>query len=112
MSAGTGCVSIFVFASSACAPVRMASSVVGLKICAIAARIKKYMSIIKKKKKHDQMAFLGKTKLDTIEVLISKSLVNSYISHNEFALVNNALKEYNEMKEEINNPKSFMEHAI
>ena len=41
-----------------------------------------------------------KTRLSTIEVLISSALVNSYISHNEFALVNNVLREYNDMIEE------------
>ena len=41
-----------------------------------------------------------KTRLSTIEVLISSALVNSYISHNEFALVNNVLREYNDMNEE------------
>ena len=35
---------------------------------------------------------LGKTKLYTIEVLISKALINSYISHNEFVSVSNVLK--------------------
>ena len=44
---------------------------------------------------------LGKDKLNTIKVLISKILLESYISHDEFVLVNNVLKEYNEMKEEI-----------
>ena len=41
-----------------------------------------------------------KTKLSAIEVLISGALVDSYISHNEFALVNNVLREYNDMIEE------------
>ena len=31
---------------------------------------------------------LGKTKLDTIEVLISNSLIDSFISHDEFFSVN------------------------
>ena len=44
---------------------------------------------------------LGNDKLSTIEVLICKSLINSYISHNEFVLVNNVLRKDNEMKEEI-----------
>ena len=43
---------------------------------------------------------LGKDKLNTIEVLISKALINSYISQDKF-LVNNVLRKYNEMKEEI-----------
>ena len=44
---------------------------------------------------------LGKDKLNTIKILISKFLLESYIIHDEFVLVNNVLKEYNEMKEEI-----------
>ena len=50
---------------------------------------------------------LGKDKVNTIEILISKSLNNSYISHDEFVLVNNVLREYYEMKKEIKN-----EHTI
>ena len=44
---------------------------------------------------------LGKDKLNTIEVLISKVLIDSHISHDEFFSVNNVVREYNEMKEEI-----------
>ena len=78
------------------------SSVIGLKICAITAGIKKYKSIIKKKKKkHDKIVLLAKFKLNSIEVLISKALIDSIISHDEFVLTNNVLKEYEEMKEEI-----------
>ena len=46
---------------------------------------------------------LAKTKLNTIEVLISKALANSCVSHEEFVLVNDVLKEYDDMKEEIRN---------
>ena len=45
------------------------------------------------------MILLAKTNLNSIEILISKALVDSYISHDEFILVNNVLREY--MKEEI-----------
>ena len=46
----TGCIfSIFAFVSLLGIPIGIRSSVVGLKICAITAGIKKYMSIIKKK---------------------------------------------------------------
>ena len=55
---------------------------------------------------------LGKTQLDTIEVLISKALINSYINHEEFFSVNNVLREYNEMKEEIKNPQNAVEYTI
>ena len=36
-----------------------------------------------------------------MEVLISKALIDSYISYDEFVSVNNALRGYHEMKEEI-----------
>ena len=44
---------------------------------------------------------LGKDTLNTIEVLIFKALIDSYISHDEFLLVNNVLREYSEMNQEI-----------
>ena len=41
-----------------------------------------YKSIIKKKKKsHDKIVLLGKANLNTIEILISKALIDSYIIH-------------------------------
>ena len=47
-----------------------------------------------------RIVLLAKSKLNSIEVLISKVLVDSVISHDEFVLMNNVLKEYNKMKEE------------
>ena len=55
---------------------------------------------------------LGKDKLNTIEVLISKTLIDSYISHDEFVSVNDVLREYNEIKKEIKNPETFVEYII
>ena len=76
----TGCVSISSFASLVGIPIGITSSEIGLKIYVITAGIKKYKSIIKKKKKkHDKIVLLAKSKL------------------------NNVLKEYNEMKKEIKN---------
>ena len=49
------------------------------------------------------MVLLAKSKLYSIEVLISEALIYSNISHDEFVLINIVLKEYEEMKEEINN---------
>ena len=50
---------------------------------------------------------LAKSKLNRIEVLISKSLIDSNISHDEFVSINNMLKEYEQMKEEIKNLTTF-----
>ena len=78
------------------------NSAVGIKSCAITTGIKQYKSIKKKKKKkHDKIVLLGKDQLNTVEALISKVLINSYISHDEFVSVNNVLRENNETKEEI-----------
>ena len=35
--------------------------------------------------------------------MISKALIDSYIIYDEFALVNNVLRKYDNMKEEIKN---------
>ena len=52
---------------------------------------------------------LGKDKLNTIEVLISKALLDSFINHYEFVSENNVLREYNELKKEIKNPETSVE---
>ena len=102
----TGCVSISAFAALLGIPTGIRSSAIGLKICAIAEGIKKYKLIIKKKKrKHDKIVLLVKSKLNSIEVSISKALIESNISHDEFVLIN-VLKEYDDTKEEIKNSKT------
>ena len=79
VSTVTDCVSISALASLVCVAVGITSSAVGIKIYAITAGIKKYKSVIKKKKKkHDKIVLLGKAKLNTIEVLTSNSLIDSY----------------------------------
>ena len=93
--------SISAFDSLVYVPVGITNSAVGIRVCEITAGIKKYKSIIKKKKKHDKIVFLGKTKLDAAKVLISKALIDSYINHDGIVSVNNVLREYNEMKEEV-----------
>ena len=65
----TGCISTSSFASLLGIPIGITSSAIGLKICAIAGGIKKYKSIIKKKKKkHDKIVLLAKSKLSSIKV--------------------------------------------
>ena len=74
----TGCISISAFASLHGIPKGITSSAIGLKVCAIAAGIKKYKSTIKKKKeKHDKIVLLAK----------SNALIDSNISHDEFILI-------------------------
>ena len=76
--------------------------------------LKKYKSIIKKKKKkkHDKMLLLGKAKLGTIEVLISKALIDSYNNCDEFVSINNVLRKYNEIKEGIKHSETSAEYSM
>ena len=93
-STTASCIDISVFASVLLlTPIGIASYIVQLKICAIAVGIKKYK---KKKKEHEKTVLLAKYKLNSIKDLISKALINSIISHDEFALTINVLKEYYE----------------
>ena len=103
----TGRAPISAFASLVVVSIVITSSAVGLKICAVTGGIKKYKSIVKKKKKkHDKIILLAKSKLNSIEVLISKTLIDSVISHDELVLINNVLKKFYDMKEEIKNSNS------
>ena len=38
--------------------------------------------------------------------------MNSYISHDQFVSINNVLRAYNEVKEEIKNPETSVEYTI
>ena len=65
----TGCISISAFASLLGISIGIRSSAIGLKNCVITTGIKKCKSIIKKKKKkHDEIVLLAKSKLNNIEV--------------------------------------------
>ena len=76
----TGFVSISALSSLVGIPIGVTSSATGLKFFAITVGIKKYKSIIKKEK-HDEVVLLAKSKLNRIEVLISKALIDSNNSH-------------------------------
>ena len=89
----TGCIPLSDFASLVNIHTGIMSSNKWLNVCAIAVRIKKYKSIgNKKKKKHDEIVLLVKTKLNSIGVLIFKALMDSNISLLRFNLINDVLK--------------------
>ena len=60
---------------------------------------------LQKLKKNEKMVFLANSKLNSIEVLISKALIDLVIGLDESVLINNAQKEYSKLKEEIKNYK-------
>ena len=112
----TGSVSISAFPSLIAITIGIISSTRGLKTFPITAGIKMYKSIIKKKKKkHDKIVSLAKPKLSSIEVVISKALIGSVISHDEFILMSNMLKEHEKIKEEMKKFKDlvkFIEYSV
>ena len=76
---------MYPFASLFGIPKGIRSSAIGVKIRPIAAGIKRYRSIIKKKKnKHDEIVLLAKFKLNIIEVFMA--LIDSNISDDKFVL--------------------------
>ena len=56
------------------------------------------------------MVLLVKTTFNSIEVLISRALTDSYISQDEFVSVNNVLREYDDIQEEIQILKASTVH--
>ena len=51
---------------------------------------------------------MAKAKINSIEILISKALIDSYINQNKSALVNNVLRKCDDMKEAID---LFIKHG-
>ena len=86
-------ITVSAFDSLVVISIGITSSAIGLEICAITAVIEKYKSKVKKKKKqHDKIVLLAKSKLNNMKLVISKALIDSNISHDEFVLVDNMLK--------------------
>ena len=82
LSVTTGRVSIISFTSVTGAPVGIASTLIFSLTTGI---IKKLLSITRnEKKKHDKILMLAKSKLSSIEILVSQALIDMEISHEEF----------------------------
>ena len=66
--------------------------------------IEKLPSITRnKKKKHDKIIILAKSKLDSIETLISQALIDIEISHEEFNRIIREKQKYEIMKKNVRN---------
>ena len=63
---------------------------------------KKLLKITRgKKKKHNKIAMLARSKLNSIESKISEALMNNQISHEDFMTIINEERNYRELKESI-----------
>ena len=96
LSTTTGGVSIISFTSIVGAPAGIASVSFTLIFSLTTGIIKKLLSITRnKKKKHDKILMLAKSKLNSIETSVSQALIYMEISHEEF---NAVIKEKKNMR--------------
>ena len=103
LSATSGAVSIIALASVAGTPVGIAIASFTLIFSLTTGIIKKLSSKTKKKKKkHYKILMLAKTKLSSIENLISQARLDMDISHEEFVTVLKEKDKYKKMKENVN----------
>ena len=66
--------------------------------------VKKLLNITtKKKKKHDKILMLAKSKLESIDTLISQTLIDMDISHEEFITISKEKDRYEMMKDNLRN---------
>ena len=80
--------SICSFTSAIGAPVGIASASFTLVFFLKTGIVKKLLSTTRnKKKKHDKIFMLAKSKLSSIETLISQALIDMEISHEEFVII-------------------------
>ena len=104
LSATSSGVSIISFTSIIGAPVGIASASFTLIFSLTTGIIKKLLSITRnKKKKHDKILMLTKSKLNSIETLVSQAFIDMEISHEEFNVIIREKQKYERMKENMRN---------
>ena len=81
----------------------MFTSVVGAPVGIASASFTLIFSLTKrnKKKKHDKILMLAKSKLNSIETLVSQALIDMEISHEEFVTILKEKDKYEKMKENL-----------
>ena len=104
LSATSGGVSIISFSSVIGAPAGIASASFTLIFSLTTGIVKKLLNITRnKKKKHDKILMLAKSKLNSIDTLISQALIDMDISHEEFITILKEKDRYEMMKENLKN---------
>ena len=99
LSVTGGSISIASFATIIGAPVGLASASFSLVLFISTGIIKKLSKTTRsKKKKHNKIVMLPRSKLNSIEKKISEELINSEINHEEFMTIINEETKYWELK--------------
>ena len=105
LSASSSGVSIISFTSIIEAPVGIASASFTLIFSIATGIVKKLLNITRNKKKKHKILMLAKSKLSSIETLISQALIDMDISHKEFITILNEKDKYERMKEKLEKEK-------
>ena len=104
LNATTGRVSIISFRSVVGRPVGIASTSFTLIFSFTIGIIKKLITTTgNKRKKYDKILLLAKSKVISIETLVSQALIDMEISHEEFVTILNERDMYKKMKEYLKN---------
>ena len=104
LSATSSGVSIISFTSLVGSPVGIASARLTLIFSLATGIVKKLLNTKRnKKKKHDKILMLAKSKLSNIETLISQALIEMDISDQEFVSILNEKDKYDNMKDNLRN---------
>ena len=112
LSVTTGSISIASFATVIGAPVGMMSASCSLAFSITTGFVKKFLKTIRnKKKKHNKIVMLARSKLNSIESKISEALINNEISHEDFMTIINEEMKYRELKESIRMMNSQRRHV-
>ena len=90
LSVTTGSISIASFATVIGAPVGTVSASFSLSFSISTGIVKKMLKTTRnKKKKHNKIVIVARSKLNSIEIKISEALINNEISHEDFMTVIN-----------------------
>ena len=98
----SGSISIVSFASVIGIPAGVIRASCGFTFSITSGFVKRFLKTIRnKKKKHNKIVMLARSKLNSIETKISKALMNKEISHEDFMTILNEGKKYGGLKENI-----------
>ena len=102
LSVASGSISIASFATVIGISIGITSASLILTFSLCTGLAKKILKATRnKKKKHNKIVMLGRSKLNSIESKISEALINNQISHEDFMTIINEERNYRELKESL-----------
>ena len=102
LSVATGSISIASFGTVIGAPLGTISESCSLAFSVTRGFVKKFLKTTgNKKKKHNKIVMLTRSKLNSIKSKISEALINNEINHEDFMTILNEKTKYREFKESI-----------